>query len=317
MRVLLAGASGALGGPLTRRLLAAGHEVVGVTRTAAGAERTRAAGAAVIVADVLDRSGLLAAVDGVAADAVVHQLTALKRPPMRHRDMATTNTLRMRGTSHLLEVARAVGASRFVAQSMMFGYGYGDWGGRLLTEDTPFAPPGRGRLEDHLAALRSMEQQTLGASGIDGIALRYALFYGPGTGLEDLVDGLRRRRLPAPSGGGPLSWVYIDDAAAATVAAIERGRAGEAYNVAGDEAISFADFLRAVAQAYGAPPPRTIPRWVLRAAPYAYAAMLRDFRISNDKARRELGWMPAAPTIADGLRAALATEAGAAGGQRG
>src|SRR6266498_60609 len=143
MRVLLAGASGAVGTPLTRQLIAAGHEVVGITRSQANAERLRNAGAEAVVADVMDRENLLAAVRDVRADAVMHQLTALGTRKMREA-MQGTNALRTTGTAHLLAAARAVGAHRFLTQSIVLGYGYRDHGPHVITEDDPFAEPAPG-----------------------------------------------------------------------------------------------------------------------------------------------------------------------------
>jgi nucleoside-diphosphate-sugar epimerase len=205
MKVLLAGATGTLGIPLVRALVAGGHEVIGLSRTPGKGEKLRALGAEPVIADVMDQKALLNAVDGLEADAVVHQATALKKIPMRHRDMAATNALREAGTTNMLAAARVVGARRFVTQSFLTGYGYGDWGDKVLTEDDPFAPPGRGKFEQHLAALRSTERQTLTADGIEGIALRYGSLYGPGGATEPMIEMLRRRacRHPAVGEGSP------------------------------------------------------------------------------------------------------------------
>ena len=303
MRVLVAGASGALGVPLTRQLLAAGHEVIGLSRTPANRDKLLTLGTEPVIADAMDRAALLRAVDGLKADAVTHQLTALKKPPMRHSGMATTDALRKEGTANLLAAARVVGARRFVTQSMIFGYGYGDWGDKVLTEDDQFAPPGRGRFEQHLAAMRSAEHQTFTTRGIEGIALRYGLLYGPHAGTEEMVEMLRRRRFPIPhDGGGILSWIYIEDAAAATVAALQRGRPGQAYNIVDDEPVSWRGFTRALAEAFGTPRPLTIPGWMLRPfAPYIAAMLMSTLRVSNAKAKRELLWTPSAPTYRDGI----------------
>jgi len=261
-----------------------------------------AAGSTPIRADVLDRATLLAAVDGYRCDAVISQLTAMKKAPARHQDMTATNRLRIEGTANLLEVAARIRAGKFVTQSMVFGYGYGDFGGRMLTEADPFGPPGRGRFEEHLAAMRSAEQQVFAASHVEGIALRYGLFYGPGPAGDTLVDGLRRRRLPVVSGGGVQPWVYIDDAAAAaTVAALERGTAGSAYNVADDQPVSFSDLITAMAAALGTPKPHTVSSWLLTPMPYAKAVMTGGLRVATAKAKRELGWAPRVPTYRDGV----------------
>ncbi|GHO77840.1 hypothetical protein KSD_56110 [Ktedonobacter sp. SOSP1-85] len=182
-------------------------------------------GAHPILANVMDRDDLLRAVQ---ADAVIHALTALKKTPLRHQDMYATNALRDAGTTNLLAAAREVGARRFVAESMTLGYGYGDWGEKVITEDGPFAPAGSSsQLERHVAGFRSLERQiweATQADWIEGISLRYGYFYGPAS-LVPLLENLRRRSLPLPDGGRAVtSWFYLEDAAAATVAALERGK---------------------------------------------------------------------------------------------
>src|SRR5262249_47477734 len=173
MRVLLAGASGAVGTPLTRQLITAGHEVVGISRSQANANRLRDGGAEAVVADVMDRESLLAAVRGVRADAVMHQLTALGTTKIREA-MRGTNALRTTGTAHLLEAARAVGAHRFLTQSIVLGYGYRDHGPHVITEDDPFAEPDSGQFAAVLAAIGSTDEQVLSAEEVGGIAMHYA-----------------------------------------------------------------------------------------------------------------------------------------------
>ncbi len=301
MRVLLAGGSGAVGLPLVRQLTGHGHEVVALHRSRRNDETLRAGGATPLHVDVLDRDALLASVAGHRYDAVVSQLTALRRLPLRHRDMRPTNRLRTVGTANLLAAAQRVGAERFVTQSMVFGYGYGDHGDRVLTEDDPFAPAARGAFAEHLSAMRANEEQVLGARDLAGVALRFGLFYGPGPAGAVMVDGLRRRRLPVVRGGGVLPFVYIDDAASATVAALERGAAGRAYNVADDEPVSFSTLMTAAAAALGAPAPPVLPRAVLRLVPYGGVVMRGGLRVSSQRARTELGWQPAVPTYRVGV----------------
>lgn len=298
MKVLLAGATGAIGRPLVPKLLAAGHEVVALHRAPDGASGLVQAGATPVQADVLERSDLLTALAGRQIDAVVAELTALKKTPVRHRDMATTNRLRTQGTANLVAVARAVGARRFVTQSIVFGYGFGDWAGRVLTEEDPFGPPGRGRFEAHVGALRSNEQQVLGAEDLTGTALRYGLFYGPGASTP-MIDAVRRRRLPVIRGGGPLPWVEIGDAASATVAALDGP--GGAYNIVDDLPVSLSTMITAIADAVGAPKPRVLPEFVLGLTPYARAVMRGGLRVSNAKAKTDLGWHLDTPTYRDGV----------------
>jgi nucleoside-diphosphate-sugar epimerase len=302
MRVLVAGASGAIGMPLVRLLRGAGHEVIAIHRSDSAREPLAEAGAVPIEADVLDRERLREALDGQRADAVIAELTALKKTPLRHKDMTDTNGLRIEGTANLLDAARQVGARRFVTQSMVFGYGFGDWGSRVLTEADEFAPTGIGLFEAHLAALRLGESQVFDAGDLDGIALRYGLFYGPGPASDALVTALRRRRIPVMRGSGVLPWVYIDDAAAATVAALDRGERGTAYNVADDEPVSMTGMMTAMAAAVGAPRPLTVPRWTLALLPYARALATGGLRVSSAKAKAALGWTMTAPTYRDGMR---------------
>ncbi len=302
MRVLVAGASGAIGMPLVRLLRHDGHEVIAVHRAPEGRARLAEAGAAPVQADVLNCRGLSQALDGQQADAVIAELTALKKTPLRHQDMAATNWLRTEGTANLLAAARQLGARRFITQSMVFGYGFGDWAGRVLTEADPFAPPGNGRFEAHLAALRANEQQVLGAPGVDGIALRYGQLYGPGPANDALVAALRQRRLPVTRTSAAVPWVYIDDAASATVAALELGERGTAYNITDDEPVSMSAMLTAMAAAVGAPRPWAVPGWLLTATPFAKAVVAGGLRVSNTKAKAELGWALQAPTYRDGLR---------------
>jgi nucleoside-diphosphate-sugar epimerase len=299
MKVLLAGATGALGAPLTSALLADGHEVIALSRR----QRPATPGVKSVVADALDRDALLRAVDGLHADAVIHELTALSKAPTRHSGMAQTDRLRIEGTTNLLAAADAIGARRFVTQSIIFGYGYRDLGDRLITEDDPFGRPQGGKVNRHLAALLSTEQQAFTAP--EGIALRYGLLYGGD--VAALVPLLQNRRLPV-SRGGVLGWVHHADAAAATVAALDRGRAGEAYNIVDDLPVSWADLFTAMAVAVGAPEPRRLPPWLMRmAAPYvATFAVGTSMRVSNAKARAELGWRPQYRTYRDGLAAVSA-----------
>src|SRR5215207_3888876 len=304
MRVLLAGASGAIGIPLTQQLLAAGHSVVGLSRTPDNHNRLRALGAEAVVADAMDRDALLRAVDGQEVDAVIHELTSLKNASPRLRADDPTSALRTRGTSNLLEVARLVGARRFLTQSLIFGYGYGAHGAREVTEDHPFGRSQGGYGDPLIAGLLSAERQAFTAEGIEGIALRYGLFYGPNTFSDLFVKLMRKRRLAIPrGGGGTVSWVHVEDAAAATVVALERGRPGQAYNVVDDEPVNWREFTWTLAQAFGTPRSLTVPRWVIRlVAPYLAYMMASTLRVSNSRAKCELAWTPSTPTYRDGIQ---------------
>ncbi|QOV41296.1 NAD(P)-dependent oxidoreductase [Streptomyces ferrugineus] len=298
--VLLAGAGGVLGRHITRALTEAGHEVTGLGR---GPRND-------IQADLLDRDALLRAVDGHRFDTVIHAATALRKSPMRHRDMHATNALRTDGTVHLIEAARATGARRLVSESMVFGYGYGDHGDQVIDEDGPFGPRGRSpELEAHIAAMRIKEQLTFGASGLEGIALRFGLFYGPG-GTDALLSMLRKRQLPVPADHGRvLPWIELTDAARAVVAAVERGRPGQAYNIADRAPLGFGAHVRCVAEGFGLPKPMTVPLWLMRPMSYAHTMMSTTLRVSTAKAERELGWTPVHPAARDGLAAMRAAGA--------
>ncbi|MFE7271959.1 NAD-dependent epimerase/dehydratase family protein [Streptomyces sp. NPDC057623] len=292
--ILLAGAGGVLGRHITRALTEAGHRVTGLGR---GPRND-------VQADLMNRDALLRAVDGHHFDTVIHAATALRKPPMRHRDMHATNALRTDGTPHLIEAAQATGARRFVAESMVFGYGYGDHGGQMITEDAPFGPRGRTpELERHLAGMRVKEQLTFDSEGLEGIALRFGLFYGPG-GTDALLPMLRKRQLPVtPDHGRVLPWIELTDAARAVVAAVERGRPGQAYNIADRTPMGFGSHVRCVAEEFGLPKPMTVPLWLMRPMSYAHAAMASTLRVSTVKAERELGWTPVHPAARDGLAA--------------
>jgi nucleoside-diphosphate-sugar epimerase len=295
-KVLLAGASGVLGRHIARALTRSGHTVLGLGR-GAGAD---------VRADLMDRDGLLRAVDGLRADTVVHAATALREPPMRHKDMYATDDLRVTGTRNLMEAARVVGARRVIAESMVLGYGYRDFGDRVLTEEDVFAPPGDKAVERHLAGMREKERLMLGADGIEGIALRFGLLYGAG-GTETIVGLLRRRRLPAVDDHGRvLPWVDLADAGEAVALAVERGRPGAAYNIVDDTPTGFGAHVRTVAEVFGTPRPMGVPTWLTRPLSYAHRVVTTSMRVSNARARAELGWSPRYPSCAEGLTALAA-----------
>jgi nucleoside-diphosphate-sugar epimerase len=296
--ILLAGATGVLGRHVAHALTEAGHKVTGLGRGPAAGIR----------ADLMDRDGLLRALDGHRFDTVIHAATALRKAPMRHRDMHATDALRTAGTAHLVEAAQTVGARRFVTESMVFGYGYGDHGDHPVTEDDPFAPHGTSpELERHLAGMRTKEQLTFDTKGLEGVALRFGIFYGPG-GTDALLPLLRKRRLPLPDDRGRvLPWVELTDAARAVVAAVERGRPGQAYNIADRAPLGFRAHVLCVAERFGLPKPMTVPLWLMKPMSYAYTVMSTSLRVSTAKAKRELGWTPTYPSTSDGLAAMSGT----------
>jgi nucleoside-diphosphate-sugar epimerase len=309
MRVFVAGAAGAIGRPLVPLLVAAGHEVTGTTRSPERAEAIRAAGATPAVVDALDADALQAAAEQAAPDVVVHQLTSLpERFNPRKRDLyAATNRIRSEGTRNLLAAARAAGARRFVCQSIAFAYAPGPQP-EVKDEDAPLAlgaPPPFG---EGVRVIDEMERAVLEADGLEGLVLRYGWFYGPGTYYADdgsMAADVRRRRFPVVgSGAGLFSFVHIDDAAAATVAAVERGAPG-AYNVVDDEPAALRDWLPHYAEAIGAPPPRRVPVWLARLVAGKVAAAVNvQPGASNAKIKRELGWEPRWRSWRDGFREA-------------
>jgi 2-alkyl-3-oxoalkanoate reductase len=310
MRVFVAGASGAIGRPLVPKLIAAGHEVTGMTRSEARAEQVRAAGARAAVVDVFDAGALGAAMREAAPEVVVHELTSLPdRLDFRKPDVyEPTNRVRTEGTRNLLDAARAAGARRFVCQSIAFAYRPD--GARVKTEDDPLMETAPGAFGGGVRALRGMEEMVLGAEGLDGLVLRYGFFYGPGTYYAD--DGtttadVRRRRMPIiGKGSGLFSFIHVHDAADATVAAVERGAPG-VYNITDDEPAPMSEWLPLFAQAAGAKRPLRVPIWLARfvggkEVP-VFALELRG--ASNDKAKRELGWQPAHPSWRTGFEESL------------
>ncbi|NUR87488.1 MAG: NAD-dependent epimerase/dehydratase family protein [Nonomuraea sp.] len=304
MKVLLAGATGAIGVPLLSALAGAGHEVLAVVRDPAKRRMVEERGASVVLADVMDRDGLLRAVEGHAADVVMHQATALRDAGRTLTRDDPTVALREQGTAHLLDAARAVGARRFVTQSLITGYGYRDHGDRLLTEDDVFGVR-VGSVADLVTdSSVATECQVFAAEGIEGIALRYGMFYGPNA-WNDLFANMLRKRAPLLPRGrtGTTSFVHVADAASAAVAAMERGADGEAYNIVDDEPMSWRDFLLAVAAAHRTPRPLVAPRWLLRlAVPYLGCLLIdTSMRISHAKAARDLGWSPRFRNVREGL----------------
>jgi nucleoside-diphosphate-sugar epimerase len=308
MRILLAGATGALGKQLLPRLAAAGHEVWGMTRTPAKHELVRDLGGTPVVADALDPDAVARAVADAEPEAIVHQLTALSDSlDMRRfdRSFALTNRLRSEGTDHLLAAGRAVGVRRFVAQSYA-GWPYAREGGPVKDEDDPLDPSPAAAMRETLAAIRHLEAAVTGAGWTEGIVLRYGGFYGPGTSLEpggEQSEQLRKRRYPVVGdGSGVWSFIHIADAADATVAALERGQRG-IYNVVDDEPAPVSEWLPAAAAAVGAKPPLRVPLWLGRLlGGEAAAVMMTDVRgASNAKAKRELGWTPAHPSWRSGF----------------
>jgi nucleoside-diphosphate-sugar epimerase len=316
MKVFVAGATGALGRQLVPQLVARGHEVVGMTSSASKQDGLRALGARPVVADALDPDAVAQAVASAEPAVIVHQLTALSgkmslrdaRHPERFSGAIMTNRLRTEATDHLLAAGRAVGARRFVAQS--FGsFRFAGTGGPVQTEADSLDPD---RRQPGLEAILYLEQAVTTIEWGEGLALRYGGFYGPGTGISLAPDAvmagpIRKRRFPiVGDGGGVWSLVHIEDAAAATAIAVERGRPG-IYNVVDDDPAPVREWLPVLASALGAKPPRRVPRWLGRLAAGEMATlMMTEARgASNEKAKRELGWQLRYPSWRQGFAQGL------------
>jgi 2-alkyl-3-oxoalkanoate reductase len=312
MKVFVAGGSGAMGRRLVPQLVAAGYQVVAMTRDQDKASWLRRVGARPAIADALDRAAVIEALAGTEPEVVIQQLTALTgAKSYKNFDdvFALTNRLRTEGTDHLLEAARIAGVRRIVAQS------YGNWnyertGSAVKTEQDPFDPNPPAKQIKTLQAIRYLENAVINAVGIQGIALRYGNFYGPGTGLDlggDIVAQVRKRAFPVVGdGSGTWSFVHMDDAAAAAIAAIEHGQPG-VYNVADDEPAPVRKWLPDLAAVVGAKPPRHVPVWLGRlAAGEVGVSMMTQIRgTSNAKAKAELGWTPRYQNYREGFRHGL------------
>ena len=306
MRVFVAGASGAIGTRLVPQLIERGHEVIGTSRSPGNAERVRALGAQPIVLDLLDRDAVIEAVAAAQPDAIVHQATALadvKFSRNLDRTFAPTNRLRTEGTDALVAAARAADVRRFVAQSFA-SFRYAREGGPVKTEDDPLDPTPVSTTRETNAAMRYLDQAVIDAGGI---ALRYGGFYGAAN--DGLLAPVRKRQFPiVGEGGGVSSFIHLDDAAAATVLALEYDGGPAIYNVVDDEPAPVREWLPVLANVLGAKPPRHFPRWLARLfAGEAGVVMGTESRgASNAKVKRELGWTPRYPSWREGFAAAYA-----------
>jgi 2-alkyl-3-oxoalkanoate reductase len=308
MRIYVAGASGAIGTRLVPQLVEKGHTVIGTSRSPEKAEHVRALGAEPVVLDLLDRAAVRRTVLEAEPDAIVHQATALADLSFSRnfdRTFAPTNRLRTEGTDALLAAAREAGVDRFVAQSFASFRNARD-GGPVKTEDDPLDPAPVATTRRSNAAMRHLEEAVTNAGGI---ALRYGIFYGAAN--DGLIEPVRKRQYPiVGDGGGVASFIHLDDAAAATVLALEHDGPG-IFNIVDDEPAPVREWLPVLAEALGAGPPRRFPRWLARLiAGEAAVVMGTEARgVSNAKARRELGWEPRHRSWREGFAAAYATTA--------
>jgi len=309
MKVFVAGATGAIGKQLVPRLVAAGHEVVGMTRSESRQAMIDEMGALPVVANALDPDQVTEAVGRANPDVIVHQLTAIGHLDLRHfdRDFALTNRLRTEGTDHLLSAGQAVGARRFVAQSNS-AFLYARTGSAAKSEEDPLDPSPAPEMRAMVAAIRHLEEAVLGAGWAEGIVLRYGALYGPGTSMVpggEQFELIRMRKFPLIGGGGGVwSFIHVADAAEATLAAIEHGGRG-VFNVVDDDPAPVAEWLPALAQMLGAKKPMRVPLSVGRLfAGEVGAVMMTELRgASNAKAQRELAWRPAHPSWRQGFAA--------------
>ncbi len=308
MRVFLAGASGAIGTRLVPQLIDAGHDVIGSHTSPSSGERVRALGAKPVALDLLDARAVRKAVREANPDAIVHQATALANVKFsRNMDKVTAKTseLRTKGTDALLAAAREAGVHRFVAQSVAAYSRYAREGGPIKTEDDPLDPTPPKNFEQTAAAMAYLEQAVTDSGGV---ALRYGAFYGAAN--DGTIDPVRKQQFPiVGDGGGIWSWIHLDDAAAATVLALEHDGPG-IYNIVDDDPAPVREWLPVLAQALGAKPPRRFPTWLARLlAGEAVTVMSTEARgASNAKAKRELGWTPRYPTWRTGFFIAYASK---------
>ncbi|MEA3146974.1 MAG: hypothetical protein QOI53_2503 [Verrucomicrobiota bacterium] len=312
MKIFIAGATGAVGRRLIPALIQLGHQVIGMSRSKDKMKMIRASGATPVIADAFDAKALNNALQETKPDVVMHQLTSIPgRLNLRNigRDFALTNRLRTEGTDHLLAAAKAAGVHRFIAQSFA-GWPYARQGGPVKTEEAPLDPNPPKELRGMLAAIEHSEKVVLESAHLDGVVLRYGAFYGPGTSIAAdgaMLEEVRRRRVPIVGrGAGIWSFVHVDDVAAATLLAAERGRPG-IYNIVDDDPAPVSDWLPALAKAVGAPPPLRIPAFIARLAIGAHGiSLMNEIRgASNAKAKRELSWKPFYPTWRSGFREGL------------
>ncbi len=302
MRVLVVGASGAIGTRLVPQLIDQGHEVIGTFRSAGNAERVRVLGAEPVALDLLDARAVRRAVLETRPEAIVHQATALANARFSRnldRSFALTIRLRTEGTDALLAAAREAGVRRFVAQSFA-SFRYAREGGPVKTEDDPLDPHPAATARKADAAMRHLDQAVTDAGGI---ALRYGGFYGAAN--DGLVGPVRKRQFPiVGDGGGVFSFIHLDDAAAATVLALDHDGPG-LYNIVDDEPAPVREWLPVLANALGAKPPRHVPRWLGRLIMGESLVMMTESRgASNAKAKRDLGWTLRYPSWRQGFTAA-------------
>jgi nucleoside-diphosphate-sugar epimerase len=309
MRVFVAGATGVIGRRLVPMLQRAGHHVSALTRSPERGRGLRERGVEAFVGDALDAGAVGAAVRDARPDAVVHQLTSIPpriNPRRLARDFELNDRLRSEGTRILVDAARAADAGRIVAQSIAFAYAPGP-PGTIHAESDALHIDAPAPFTRSVRAVAELEGAVRGAGGT---VLRYGYFYGPGSAISregSMAEDLARRRMPiVGAGAGVWSFVHVDDAARATVAALTAEESG-VFNVVDDDPAPVSQWLPALAQALGAPRPMRVPAWLARlaAGPYGVQVMTAAQGASNSLARRALGFSPAYASWREGFRAAL------------
>ncbi len=304
MKIFVAGASGAIGTRLVSQLVARGHEVTASCRSASNAGRLRALGAEAVVLDLLDPPAVRRAVLAAEPEGIAHEATALADASMGRnldRAFAATNRLRTEGTDALLAAAREAGVRRFVAQSFA-PYRYAPEGGPVKTENDPLDPAPPSKARETYAAMNHLDKAVTDAGGV---ALRYGGFYGAAN--DGLIGPVRKRQFPIiGDGSGMMTFVHLDDAAAATVLVLEHDMTG-VYNIVDDEPAEVRDWLPVLADALSAKPPRHLPMWLARLVMGDGLRMMTEARgASNAKAKAELGWTLHYPSWRQGFPAAYA-----------
>lgn len=316
MKIFVAGATGAIGKSLVPMLISGGHCVTGMIRSKNKASELESQGATAIVADGLDANAVAVAVERARPDVIIHEMTAI--PPVFDprkfaEQLHMTNRLRTEGADNLLAAARAVAVRRFIAQSYA-GWPFARTGGSVKTESDPLDSDPPKAMRETLDAIKHLESVVQNAPGIEGLVLRYGALYGPNTGLSEdsaTLQQVKQRKFPiVGTGAGVWSFIHVDDAASATVAAVKRGAPG-IYNIVDDEPAPVRQWLAALAEIVGAKPPMRLPGWLARLMLGAPGmVMMEEVRgASNQKAKSELCWQPTWPTWRQGFRHALAATA--------